>query len=699
MGGRNNNRNHEDDIRNRSSSDSEDGEIHEEDDEEEDQNALATTSEETNDVDDKVSKSKDDDKEKDDEDEEHTSTEVVVAQSISVKNDEDGDGMNEKTAGQEKNKDAEILVSKSENEDGCKKEDDDKEAKEETGPAAPTTAAKAEVPKAEKTDTEKGQFDDASNDDDEQQEEEEDHDATIPNKAKSAKDDDQDKMAMVQEEDQVVASKKTANADDDVGASKEEKDQDQTKEDVPTQGIEETKDGAAITKVTIKTNPTSKDVDNAQDPEKMNVADDKEVDVREEEASEGVEDTESTYASPIVSAFPRRRQQKRRKHSPEGYPKRPLSAYNFFFQDHRERILSEAEPGDSSVGAGMVKDIAGLWRSLPAKEHKRFDQLAKGDLQRYRDEVKEYEQNHRDDVADDDDKKGDNKRNGQQEQPTYMASPNQNGRSHRSFESEVEDVAGNYISAARIHSVKFQREGRLLDVEELNLADRAFFAHDNIYHGRSGNTSAGANVVIDVDGDDDNREARKNGNHQLVQLIDEEICALELERNFKLPQQLDFSRSVYQNLKTDSENALLKALDAKRIVLGFAPLLSPLPSKMQMAFDWMTTLSRMESGTTPTDGGTARYRPERNSERGPKSRRVDSTGGGGIGDSSRARSSLLHPHPQHRQQLATSDDPAAMMYYQQQFEAELMSKEQFLMSRLPELDSFRAQYDGQRRPS
>lgn len=86
---------------------------------------------------------------------------------------------------------------------------------------------------------------------------------------------------------------------------------------------------------------------------------------------------------------------KRRKHKPKDFPKRPLSAYNIFFKETREVMLREKqeEVGKDNVDfQSMVREIAQKWKALPLDKRERVDKLAKDDLQRYKDEVKTYEE-------------------------------------------------------------------------------------------------------------------------------------------------------------------------------------------------------------------------------------------------------------------------------------------------------------------
>ena len=84
----------------------------------------------------------------------------------------------------------------------------------------------------------------------------------------------------------------------------------------------------------------------------------------------------------------------RRKKKPKGMPKRPLSAYNLYFQSERAKILEAAETGEGGkLGfEGLGKIIGSKWRVLTASERKKYDKLADKDSARYRREMKEYNQ-------------------------------------------------------------------------------------------------------------------------------------------------------------------------------------------------------------------------------------------------------------------------------------------------------------------
>lgn len=87
----------------------------------------------------------------------------------------------------------------------------------------------------------------------------------------------------------------------------------------------------------------------------------------------------------------------RRKKKPKGMPKRPLSAYNIFFQLERTKIVDENNKErnyHSSVAKltfeQLGKIIGKRWKALGEEDRKEFDKLADAEGSRYRKEMEAY---------------------------------------------------------------------------------------------------------------------------------------------------------------------------------------------------------------------------------------------------------------------------------------------------------------------
>jgi len=80
----------------------------------------------------------------------------------------------------------------------------------------------------------------------------------------------------------------------------------------------------------------------------------------------------------------------KRKKKPKGMPKRPLSAYNLYFQAERTNILQRAGDGPRIGFEGLGKIIGKQWRDLGSIDKTVYDKLAEKDSERYRKEMDSY---------------------------------------------------------------------------------------------------------------------------------------------------------------------------------------------------------------------------------------------------------------------------------------------------------------------
>ena len=81
----------------------------------------------------------------------------------------------------------------------------------------------------------------------------------------------------------------------------------------------------------------------------------------------------------------------RRRKKPKGMPKRPLSAYNLFFQAERSKVLEIAQQSGERISfEGLGKIIGKRWQQLTHKERQLYDMLAIKDTDRYRQEMEIY---------------------------------------------------------------------------------------------------------------------------------------------------------------------------------------------------------------------------------------------------------------------------------------------------------------------
>jgi HMG-box domain len=85
---------------------------------------------------------------------------------------------------------------------------------------------------------------------------------------------------------------------------------------------------------------------------------------------------------------------------PTDKPKRPLSAYNFFFQHERAQILkatpsrydgTKPRRSHGKIGFGaLARSVAAKWNNIDPEARKHFDDLASADKQRYKKEMEDW---------------------------------------------------------------------------------------------------------------------------------------------------------------------------------------------------------------------------------------------------------------------------------------------------------------------
>lgn len=81
---------------------------------------------------------------------------------------------------------------------------------------------------------------------------------------------------------------------------------------------------------------------------------------------------------------------------PQGMPKRPLSAYNLFFRQEREKLLNTNHQSNkimTGIGfAGLARQIAAKWKTLDSETKSLFQSQAWEEKQRYKKQVEAWKQ-------------------------------------------------------------------------------------------------------------------------------------------------------------------------------------------------------------------------------------------------------------------------------------------------------------------
>jgi hypothetical protein len=144
----------------------------------------------------------------------------------------------------------------------------------------------------------------------------------------------------------------------------------------------------------------------------------------------------------------------RRKKKPKGMPKRPLSAYNLFFQSERAAVQARAEKEDDSKKLGfegLGKVIGKHWRELSDEDRIKYEKLAEKDSVRYRKEMEIYNQEKSRKIVKDEQEKFLSSMGGQRTSETPYGrslldnSPQQEERVHGSFSAARPQDEGNLL--------------------------------------------------------------------------------------------------------------------------------------------------------------------------------------------------------------------------------------------------------------
>ena len=72
-------------------------------------------------------------------------------------------------------------------------------------------------------------------------------------------------------------------------------------------------------------------------------------------------------------------------------PKRTRSAFFYFSEEQRPRLMDKVRKGGGKVNIGNIsKQLGSMWKALSSKKREKYDTLNKKDKSRYQDEMEVY---------------------------------------------------------------------------------------------------------------------------------------------------------------------------------------------------------------------------------------------------------------------------------------------------------------------
>ena len=72
-------------------------------------------------------------------------------------------------------------------------------------------------------------------------------------------------------------------------------------------------------------------------------------------------------------------------------PKRTRSAFFYFSEEQRPRLMDKVRKGGGKVNIGTIsKQLGSMWKALSPKKREKYDTLNKKDKSRYQDEMEVY---------------------------------------------------------------------------------------------------------------------------------------------------------------------------------------------------------------------------------------------------------------------------------------------------------------------